>query len=60
MQKRIVIVNIVLGKELWKRLGGNNLAKHWIPDLHVTRFKLHQIGVDCIDDFDKLPDTRMD
>lgn len=36
------------------------MAKHWIPDLHVTRFKLHQIGVDCIDDFDKLPDTRMD
>ncbi len=36
------------------------MAKQWIPDLHVTRWKLHQIGVDSIEDFDKLPDTRMD
>jgi len=27
-------------------------------DLHITRYKLHKIGVDTLDDFDKLPDGR--
>jgi len=36
------------------------MGKKWISDLHVTRYKLHKIEVDSIEDFDKLPDTRMD